>query len=364
MSRINFDCRLRHASGFQLDASFTADDGVTALFGPSGAGKSTIFALVAGILRPQDGAIKLSDRVLVDTKAGVMLPPERRRIGTVFQDHLLFPHLSVRENLTFGRRVGAVPVDFGRLVEILELGPLLDRLPGTLSGGQRQRVALGRALLPGPELLLLDEPLTALDEGLKDRVLTYLERVLAEWNMPTLFVSHDQADVRRIAEQVIVLENGRVIDAGLTAATLDRALMSNAKRHSGAPDARTLPRPINLLRVDSVRSVDGHWEGRIGEQILHLPPATSAHAAGHVHVQFLPHDVILAAGPVDGLSVRNQLQGRVRELVALADRTFVAVDVGQFLWAEITTEAVLELKIEPGQVVACLIKTSAIKVVQ
>jgi molybdopterin-binding protein len=125
-----------------------------------------------------------------------------------------------------------------------------------------------------------------------------------------------------------------------------------------------LPRPINLLRVDGVRSVEGHWEGRIGEQTLHLPAAASAHASGRIYVHFLPHDVILATGPVAGLSVRNQLQGRVRELVALADRTFVAVDVGQFLWAEITAEAVAELKIEPGQTVACLIKTSAIVVVE
>src|SRR5262249_13542340 len=151
---------------------------VLGLFGPSGSGKSTVFALIAGILRPQEGVIRLADRVLVDTAAGVCLPPERRHIGVVFQGHLLFPHLTVRSNLQYGRRVRHDrPMDLERVAEVLEIGALLDRRPGTLSGGQQQRVALGRALLRGPELLLMDEPLTGLDEGLKERVLTYLERV-------------------------------------------------------------------------------------------------------------------------------------------------------------------------------------------
>jgi molybdate transport system ATP-binding protein len=280
--------------------------------------------------------------------------PERRRVGVVFQDHLLFPHLSVRKNLMFGRRVGVRPIQFGRVVEILELGALLDRWPHTLSGGQRQRVALGRALLRGPELLLMDEPLTALDEGLKDRVLTYLERAVSEWHLPTLFVSHDQADVRRLADQVVVLEAGRVVDAGPAAATLDRATLTRMKHR---------PQLVNLLRVHEVRLVEGHWEGRLGAQSLHLPGEASVHVEGSVYVQFLPRDVILAADWVQGLSARNHLQGTIRELVALADRTFVAVDVGQFLWAEVTPEAVQELGIGPGKPVTCLIKTSALVVV-
>jgi molybdate transport system ATP-binding protein len=180
MSRLHFDCRHQYAGGFQVEATFTAGDGVTALFGPSGAGKSTILALLAGTLAPQAGKIQLAERVLVDTRAGILLPPERRQIGVVFQDHLLFPHLTVRQNLTFGRRLGGRSIDFRRVVEILEIGAFLDRKPQTLSGGQRQRVALGRALLRGPQLLLMDEPMTALEESLKDRVLTYLERGVAE----------------------------------------------------------------------------------------------------------------------------------------------------------------------------------------
>jgi len=354
MKQLHFDCRHRYPSGSHLEAAFTAGDGITALFGPSGAGKSTILALIAGILRPQAGTIRLAEHVLVDTQAKVVLPPERRRIGVVFQDLLLFPHLSVRQNLTFGRRPGTRVIDLGRVVEILEIGELLDRWPHTLSGGQRQRVALGRALLRGPELLMMDEPLTALDEGLKNRVLTYLERAVAEWRIPTLFVSHDQADVRRLADQVIVVEAGRVIDAGPTVPTLDRALLTRSKQR---------PNLVNLLRVYDVRQVEDHWEGRLGDQSLHLPPAAQ-HVGANVCIQFQPRDVTLAADPVGGsLSVRNRLLGRIREVVALPERAFVAIDVGQFLWAEVTPEAVLELAIQPGQLITCLIKTSAMSLV-
>ena len=221
MARLHFDCRFRYPSGFELAAQFAADAGVTALFGPSGSGKTTILALIAGTLKPHSGVIRFGERTLVDVGASVLLPPERRRIGVVFQDHLLFPHLSVRHNLLFGHgRFGARPMDLARVAEVLETGSLLDRRPDMLSGGQRQRVALGRALLTGPDLLLMDEPLTALDEALKDRVLTYLERAVAEWHVPSLFVSHNQDDLRRFAEQVIVVEAGRTVAAGPTDAML------------------------------------------------------------------------------------------------------------------------------------------------
>jgi molybdate transport system ATP-binding protein len=222
MSVLHFEARLRYDGGFQLDARFEAHGGVTALFGPSGAGKTTVLGLIAGALRPDEGVIRLGDSRLVDTGSGLFLPPERRRVGVVFQDHLLFPHMTVRKNLLFGKgRPGARAIDFGRVVEVLEIGELLDRLPASLSGGQKQRVSLGRALLRGPELLLMDEPLAALDRDLKGRILTYLERVVAEWRVPTLFVSHDRDDVRRLADRVILIEGGRSVAEGATAEVLD-----------------------------------------------------------------------------------------------------------------------------------------------
>jgi molybdate transport system ATP-binding protein len=212
---LEFDCCLSYAGGLVLDAVFHCQTTVTVLSGPSGSGKTTILSVIAGLRTPQRGKIQLGEVALFDSSKGINLPPESRRIGYVFQDHLLFPHLRVRENLLYGRRRrrrDAQSIDFSRVVEVLELGALLARLPQTLSGGQKRRVALGRALLSGPRLLLLDEPLTALDEGLKGRILDYIELVLREWNVPMLYVTHDAGELERMAEQVVWLQGGRVVE--------------------------------------------------------------------------------------------------------------------------------------------------------
>ena len=217
MTMLDFQCRHRYPGGFELDAAFQTDQLVTALFGPSGSGKTSILYAIAGLLRPARGRIALGQRVLIDTAARIFRKPEERHVGFVFQEHFLFPHLTVKQNLRYGqrrRRRENQQIDYGRVVEVLELSDFLPRYPRNLSGGERQRVALGRSLLSGPELLLMDEPLAALDEALKDRILSYLERIVSEWHIPTIYVSHVAAEVRRLAQQVVVLNQGRVESIG------------------------------------------------------------------------------------------------------------------------------------------------------
>ncbi len=217
MALLSLDCRHRFAGGFELDIRFEVSHRFTALFGPSGSGKTSLLSAIAGFLRPDAGRVQLADRTLLDTAAGVFLPPEKRSVGVVFQDGLLFPHLTVEGNLRYGlrhRRVRRQSVELARVAEVLEIGQLLRRYPAGLSGGERQRVALGRALLSGPELLLMDEPLASLDAPLKARILAYLERVVAEWDVPTLFVTHGQAEVRRAADWVVVVDRGRLVGSG------------------------------------------------------------------------------------------------------------------------------------------------------
>jgi len=208
---LEFHCRLRYPSGFSLDAEFGAGNGVTALVGPSGSGKTTILQLIAGLLKPAVGRIDIGQHVLVDTASGICLPPEKRAIGVVFQEYRLFPHLSVADNLLYGsRRTARRRFDYRHLLDVLSLGPLVGRMPASLSGGEKQRVALGRAILREPDYLLLDEPLSALDQDLKSEISRYLETVVAEYHLPMLLVSHDQASVARLADTIIEVRQGKV----------------------------------------------------------------------------------------------------------------------------------------------------------
>ncbi|MBR0776816.1 molybdenum ABC transporter ATP-binding protein [Bradyrhizobium diazoefficiens] len=202
---------------FSLSAAFTSEGRVTGLFGASGAGKTSLVNMIAGLLRPDRGSIAIDGDVVDDTAAGIHVPAWRRRVGYVFQDARLFPHLNVAQNLDYGRRMNGLARDEAqrrRVVDLLDIGALLDRRPGKLSGGERQRVALGRALLAKPRLLLLDEPLGALDEARKLEILPYLVRLRDEANIPMVYVSHDVAELRQLATQIVMLKQGRVTSFG------------------------------------------------------------------------------------------------------------------------------------------------------
>jgi molybdate transport system ATP-binding protein len=202
---------------FSLEASFESEGRVTGLFGASGAGKTSLVNMIAGLLRPDRGTIRIDGETLDDTAKRIHVPPWRRRIGYVFQDARLFPHLDVRQNLDYGRRMNGLADDAEqrkRVTDLLDIGHLMDRRPGKLSGGERQRVALGRALLAKPRLLLLDEPLGALDESRRAEILPYLVRLRDEARIPMVYVSHDAAEMRQLATQIVLLQRGRVSSFG------------------------------------------------------------------------------------------------------------------------------------------------------
>jgi molybdate transport system ATP-binding protein len=206
----------RQLGEFSLEASFESQGRVTGLFGASGAGKTSLINIIAGLLRPDRGSVALDGETLDDTSTRIHVPAHKRRIGYVFQDARLFPHLNVRQNLDYGRRMNrlaADPAQLKRITDLLDIGELLDRRPGQLSGGERQRVALGRALLSKPRLLLLDEPLGALDDARKMEILPYLVRLRDE-GIPMVYVSHDAAELRQLATQIVMLQRGRVTALG------------------------------------------------------------------------------------------------------------------------------------------------------
>jgi molybdate transport system ATP-binding protein len=224
---------------FALHAAFESADGATALFGPSGAGKSSVIAMIAGLTRPDRGRIVLDGETLFDAGARIEVSAWRRRIGCVFQEGRLFPHLSVKHNLGYGRWMSGITADadeFAHVTGLLDIGHLLDRRPGRLSGGERQRVAIGRALLMRPRLLLLDEPLASLDAARKSDILPYLERLRDEARVPMIYVSHDAGEVRRVATRVVTMQHGRVTAAS-GVELLSQAVMPREGGASSSPRA-------------------------------------------------------------------------------------------------------------------------------
>lgn len=300
---------LTHAfPGFTLQAQFDAPDGVTALFGRSGSGKTTIVNAVAGLLHPDQGRVAVDDTVLLDTATGQRVPTHKRRVAYVFQEARLFPHLTVRQNLVYGRWAQRLPrdaADEAHVIALLGLQNLLERRPGALSGGERQRVALGRALLSRPRLLLMDEPLAALDQARKAEILPFLERLRDERRLPILYVSHALSEVARLATTVVALDKGHVVRAGPTTDVLSdpEAVPALGVRDAGAILPCRLERHFDD-GLSSVRFSGGHL----------LVPRIDAPVGTGLRIRIAASDVLLAQTPPEGLSALNVLPVAVEAL--------------------------------------------------
>lgn len=347
---------LRHRfgrDGFSLDVAFAAPaEGVTALFGPSGCGKSTILAAVAGLLRPQAGRVALDGAVLLDTARGVFLPPERRRCGLVFQDARLFPHLSVETNLRYGLRRAPRDAEgpgFGEVVALLGIGHLLGRRPAGLSGGERQRVALGRALLSRPRLLLMDEPLAALDAARRAEVLPFLARLRDVARLPILYVTHALEEADALADHLVLLEDGRVLAEGAAAALAARTdLPLAARRDAGVLlDCTVLAAPEGgLARLG--------FPG--GELVTTLHPGP---AGTRLRVRLRARDVAVAVQEPHGISTQNVLRATLAAITPAgeAPEVFLRLDVGgSTVLARITRDSLERLALRPGLPVWALVK--------
>lgn len=359
--RLEVDVRLP-LDRFELRVRFLAGGGVTALFGPSGAGKSSVLEVVAGLRRGAVGRVMLDGRPWLDSDAGVALPPEKRSVGYVPQEGLLFPHLDVRGNLLSGasraRRAGREPNrELVAVAELLELGPLLDRAVGTLSGGERQRVALGRALCSGPDLLLLDEPLAALDLPLRRRLLPFLRRLRGELDIPMLLVSHDPVEVQALADQVLWIDQGQIVARGEPSRVLaDPAIFELGEGDGGYKNVL----PGRLVRrqegvgvvalADGIELVAGHWDGEIGVDVLVEIPAG---------------DILVATEKPEWLSARNVLPATIVEMRSVEPVVLVTAelpgDAGRLV-AEVTASVPERLGLVPGRSVYLVIKAAACRI--
>ncbi len=343
-------------AGFELRVAFEAPGGVTALFGQSGAGKTTVINAISGLLRPKSGRITLAGEALFDAEARVSLPVHRRRLGYVFQDGRLFPHLSVRQNLTYGLRFaprGSTGPTLEDVADLLGLSTMLDRRPGALSGGEKQRVAFGRALLSRPRMLLMDEPLAALDAARKEEILPYLERLRDQTGLPILYVSHSVAEVARLATTVVVLEAGRVARAGPAEQVLSDPAMV---RQFGLREAGAVL-PAEIAR----HHADGLTELTVSGGRLFLPEMDQP-AGSRTRVRILAHDVIVADRAPKGLSALNVLPGTVIALRAgQGPGVIVQIECGaDRLLARITRRSAAALALAPGRQVYAVIKSVSV----
>ena len=353
---MTIEVSLRHRFGpFELDSAFRIEKhGVTALFGPSGSGKTTIINMVAGLLRPDHGRIVIDSEVLLDTDAQIFVPARLRRTGYVFQDSRLFPHLTVENNLLFGARRapgGATPPALADIVDLLGLAPLLGRKPAKLSGGEKSRVALGRALLSGARLLLLDEPLAALDAKRKSEIIPWLERLRDSVRLPMIYVTHSIDEVSRLAENLIVLHDGRVAASGSVFDLLSDPALGPVMPAHGA----IFPAAVLEHRSDGLTAL-GFDGGVILVSHVVRPPGSK------LRVRIAADDVILARQRPEAISANNVLSARVEPgHVQTATHADVRLCCGSTKFvARITRASCDRLALKEGETIFAIIKSVAV----
>jgi molybdate transport system ATP-binding protein len=360
MTSLDVDIR---ASAPDLDLAFRTDALVTGVVGASGAGKTSLLLAVAGLRRPAAGRITLGDDVLFDATARIDVPVHRRRLGVVFQDDRLFPHLSVRANLLYGAPRDAAdegtPITLANIVDLLDLGSLVDRRTHHLSGGERQRVALGRALLARPRLLLLDEPASSLDRQRRHDLLRLVRAVRDDLAVPMLYVSHDLAEVLQLTDRLLVVDGGRALAHGPLAEVVRAGDAWRTIRSLGTMNVLAL----HVLDHDEAAGLTRFRVGPDGAATVTLVgPLVDRDPGAVLRAAIRPEDIAFAVQPVEGISIRNQVPAAVTEVTAHADRSLVTVALaaGTTLLVEVSHKTVREMALAEGTAVWCLIKSNAL----
>lgn len=354
MLSVNITHRL---GAFTLDAEFESEGGLTALFGRSGAGKTSLVNAIAGLIRPDRGHVSVDGEVLTDTATRRFVPAHRRRVGYVFQEGRLFPHLNVRQNLGYGRwfapKAGISGSEFGQVVELLGIEHLLARRPANLSGGEKQRIAIGRALLARPRVLVMDEPLASLDDSRRQEIFPYIERLRDEMRLPIVYVSHSVPEVARLATTLVVLSEGQVAAIGPTAEVMGRLDLFplTGRAEAGAILATRVAGHDRSFGLTILKAAAG--ELRVPR--LDLPVGTA------LRVRIRARDVMIALAPPENLSALNVLPGTVAE-IATSDGPIVQMRLdcaGEALIARLTRRSVETMGLIPGLKVHAVIKSIA-----
>ncbi|MYC74228.1 molybdenum ABC transporter ATP-binding protein [Candidatus Poribacteria bacterium] len=347
--KIRLDFR-KSLGSFTLEVDCTLEAKVSAFLGVSGSGKSTLLNCVSGTLMPDEGEIAFGDEILYASASKINLPPEKRQFGYVFQEGYLFPHLTVAQNIRYGQ---PNPRKSSPAIDVLEIAELLQRYPKELSGGERQRVAVARALAMEPRMLLMDEPLAALDDALKDRIIPYLRHIKEAFEIPILYVTHTFSEAMALADEAFLLADGVVVASGEPHRLLTAPSAMPIAQLTGVEN-------ILFLSVTASDKSRGLTALEIGSQSLMIP-YTDVPVGERVPVAIRAEDIIISLEPDISVSARNILPGKIQDLDVKSERTWVSILVGtHHLAVKITHEAREQLKLREGSAVYCVIKASAI----
>ncbi len=346
-----------HYPGFTFSIDHFFEPGITAVFGHSGAGKSTMMHCIGGGVAPEEGEIIVNGRVLFSSQNKINVAIHKRKIGYVFQDGRLFPHYTVKKNLLYGTRFvkrALNNLNFEKVVEMLEISHLLNKVPSDISGGERQRVALGRALLASPEVLLLDEPFSALDQKLRLQIIPFISKIAEEWNIPVVIVSHDLPDVLKLTERLCIVKKGNIISKGLYSEMIkDPAVLKELPIEQ---ILNTVNLKVKEVNVESgIVKLNGLGEKNIN--ILFEPSKKQYNVGETIRVFIRPDDIVLSVSELSGVSFRNSIVGTIVDIIEEGVKVMCYVDCGFLLIAEVSKASQSELKLNKGMKIYCLFKT-------
>lgn len=350
------DIKYRKGS-FLLQMNDSIRDGVVGIFGPSGSGKSSLLKLLAGIEHPDEGQIIIHGREFYNRSSKINVPVRKRKMGLVFQEGRLFPHMSIRKNLLYGYN-STSSINFQEVVGLLEIGHLLDKKPDQCSGGEKQRVAIGRMLLSSPQVLMLDEPFSALDQRLRRNIIPYLIRIHEKYSLPIWVVSHDIGDLLMLTNQLMVLDQGRLLGSGNYLDLLFDPIVRPLLQHE---------EEINAVRLkaQSIDIINGltafYYYCDYPSNYLVIDIDRQVLPDDQLIFSIAPQSISLSLGRVDAISTRNQLQGVISSIKEMGKKVFCLVDVGFPLLVEITRGSMERMGLEAGTVVHCLVKSSSVR---
>lgn len=357
---LKFDIKLQR-SGFLLDAKSEINNGITGVYGPSGHGKTTLLNAIAGLAEPGSGFIEINGETVFSAENNTNLPVRKRKIGYVFQDTRLFPHLSVKQNLRYGIENNTTGnIDFTEVVDILKIKQLLHKKPFECSGGEKQRIAIGRALLSGARILMMDEPFSAVDVNLRYNIIPYLHLINSRFHIPMLVVSHDLPDLLSLTNNLMLLKNGRVKALGkfqdliLDESNVDVMKGAGLYNVFNLYVSATLPEKNMMLLKSSAHEFQ--------VQALCQPSIGEMKPGRQTKVLIRPEDVSIALHPVGAISLRNQIEGTVQKIFSKDGFWFCLVDAGEKILVEITEASGKNMNIGPGKKVWCLFKSAALKI--